>query len=202
MPHRRGRLTPVRKALEEARFGRERTLNLRASLPTPQDAVARAEQWLRLQQAQQGGEVLIITGRGNQSVGGVSVVREAVARKLGALKRLGVVASVEENTPGSFIVRLAPMRALLDAPRRHRGAAPVTQRPAALSGLDAETQESLQRLADCALDRLGVRDRDRYMEDEMQRQFSLIIAELPSGSRRDEHLRAAIERALAEYEAD
>jgi hypothetical protein len=202
MPQRRGRLTTVRKALEEARFGSDRTLNLRSLLPTPQDAAARADQWLRLQQAQRGGEVLIITGRGNKSIGGVSVVREAISRKLGALKRQGVVASVEENTPGSFIVKLASMRSLLDAPRRHRGAAPAARKTVALSGLDDETQHLLQRLAECALDRLGVRDRDRYLEDEMQRQFSLIIAELPSGARRDEHLRVALMRALAEYEAD
>jgi hypothetical protein len=202
MPGRRGRLTPIRKALEAARFGSDRTLNLRATLPAPQDAAARADQWLRLQQAQRGGEVLVITGRGNQSIGGVSVVREAVARKLAALKRHGVVASVEENTPGSFIVGLAPMRALLDAPRRHRGAALATHKHTSLAGLDDATQELLRRLADCALDRLGVRDREHYMDDEMQRQFSLIIAELPSGARRDEHLRTAIERALAEYESE
>lgn len=201
MPQRRG-LKPVRKALEEARFGPDRTLNLRSLRPTPEDAAARADQWLRLQQAQRGGEVLIITGRGNKSFGGVSVVREAISRKLGALKRQGVITAVEENTPGSFIVKLASMRSLLDAPRRHRSAAPALRKPVALSGLDDETQNLLQRLAECALDRLGVRDRDRYVEDEMQRQFSLIVAELPSGTRRDEHLRVALQRALAEYEAD
>lgn len=202
MPRERGRLNSVRQALDEARFGGERTLNLRATLPTPQDAVARAEQWLRLQQSRKGGDVLIITGRGNQSPGGVSVVREAIARLLGSLKRRGVVESIEENTPGSFIVTLAPMRALLEAPRRHRGAEVPRQVNAPLSGLDRGTHELLERLAAWSLDRLGVRDRDKYLDDEMRRQFSLIIAGLPSGSRRDEHLRAAIERALAEYEAD
>lgn len=202
MPRERGRLSSVRQALDEARFGRERTLNLRATLPTPQDAVARAEQWLRLQQSRKGGEALIITGRGNQSPGGVSVVREAIVRLLGTLRRRGVVASTEENTPGSFIVTLAPMRALLEAPRRQRGAEAPRPANVAVSGLDRGTHELLERLAACSLDRLGVRDRDRYLDDEMRRQFSLIIAELPSGSRRDEHLRTAIERALAEYEAD
>lgn len=192
----------MRRALDEARFGRERTLNLRASLPTPQDAVARAEQWLRLQQARKGGEALIITGRGNQSHGGVSVVREAIVRLLGTLKRRGVIALVEENTPGSFIVTLAPMRALLEAPRRHRGSAAPRSASTPISGLDRDTHELLERLAACALDSLGVRDQGKYLGDEMQRQFSLIIAEMPSSARRDEHLRSAIERALAEYEAD
>jgi hypothetical protein len=202
MPSRRGRLTSVRNALDEARFGKERTLNLRATLPTAQEAVARADQWLRLQQSRKGGEVLIITGRGNQSPDGVSVVRAAIARLLSSLKRLGVVTSVEENTPGSFIVRLAPMRALLEAPRRHRGSDVTRPTVAILPGIDAPTQQSLERLARNALDRLGVRDVDRYLDDEMRRQFSLIIAGLPSGVRRDEHLRTAIERALAEYEGE
>lgn len=202
MSNRRVRLTSVRNALDEARFGNERTLNLRATLPTPQDAVARTDQWLRLQQSRNGGEVLIITGRGNQSPGGVSVVRAAVARLLASLKRHGVVASTEENTPGSFIVTLAPMRALLEAPRRQRRAeAPVPTTPT-LSGIDRAMHDLLERLAVCALDRLGVRDRHLYLEDEMRRQFSLIIAQMPSSARRDEHLRSAIERALAEYEAE
>lgn len=202
MPPRRGRLTSVRNALDEARFGNERTLNLRATLPTPQDAVARADQWLRLQQSRKGGEVLIITGRGNQSPDGVSVVRTAIARLLSSLKRHGVVESTEENTPGSFIVRLAPMRALLEAPRRQRGKEAERPVAVALSGVDVETQDLLERLARNALDRLGVRDADKYLDDEMRRQFSLIIAGLPSGARRDEHLRTAIERALAEFEGE
>lgn len=202
MPPRRGRLTSVRSALDEARFGNERTLNLRATLPTPQDAVARADQWLRLQQSRKGGEVLIITGRGNQSPDGVSVVRAAVARLLSSLKRHGVVASVEENTPGSFIVELAPMRALLEAPRRQRGKEAPQTISVALPGIDSGTLVLLERLARGALDRLGVRDVEKYLDDEMRRQFSLIIASLPSGARRDEHLRAAIERALAEYEGE
>jgi hypothetical protein len=202
MPRRPGRLNSVRNALDEARFGTERTLNLRATLPTPQDAVARTDQWLRLQQSRKGGEVLIITGRGNQSPGGVSVVRQAVAKLLAKLKRLGVVASVDQNTPGSFIVTLAPMRALLEAPRRHRGAEDLQPPTVTVSGIDRATHDLLTQLAQCALDRLGVRDREKYLNDEMRRQFSLIIAGLPGGARRDEHLRAAIERALAEYETE
>jgi len=188
------------KALEEARFGGSRTLNLRASLPTPQDAVARTDQWLRTQQAHQGGDVLIITGRGNQSIGGVSVVRVAVQKLLGRLKRAGVIASVKENTPGSFVVGLAPLRTLVEAPRRHRGHADPLPTVSTLPGLDRETHALLIRVAQCALDRLGVRDRERFLDDEIRRQFSLITAELPAGPRRDEHLRAALLRLLAEYE--
>jgi hypothetical protein len=202
MPDRRNRLTSVRNALDEARFGRERTLNLRATLPTPQDAVARTDQWLRLQQSRKGGEVLIITGRGNHSPGGVSVVREAVVRLFSTLKRVGVISAVQENTPGSFIVTLAPMRTLLESPRRHRDTQSPPPPALTLSGVDPATHDLLRRLAQCVLDRLGIRDSASYLDDEMRRQFSLIIAGLPSGARRDAHLRTSIERALAEYDAE
>lgn len=200
MPHQGPRITSALRALEEARFGSDRTLNLRASLPTPQDATFRAEQWLRRHQAQQDGEVLVITGRGNQSTGGVSVVREAVVKLLSRLKRLGVIAAIRENTPGSFVVTLAPMKSLLESPRRHRGRdenAPVVS---TLPGLDAEAHRLLERLARCALDRLGVRDVDQFLADEMRRQFSLITKELPSGLRGEQQLRIALARAIEDYE--
>lgn len=200
MPDKPSRTRSVLRALEEARFGSERTLNLRASLPTPEDAVARADQWLRSQQAQKGGEVLLITGRGNRSIGGISVVRTAVERLLARLKRLGVVASVRENTPGSFVVTLAPLRTLIEAPRRQRGNDSRQEPVAELPGLDDETLSLLRQLSICALDRLGVRDHEKFLADEMRRQFSIIAAGLPSGVRRDEQLRAAIARALNDYE--
>ena len=71
----RGKLVPLHRALDEARFGAERTLNLRALRPTVKAAEARAESWLRERQVARAGEVLIITGRGAQSWDGVSVVR-------------------------------------------------------------------------------------------------------------------------------
>ena len=77
-PRRRIGLKGLRQAFDEVRFGAQRTLNLRESLPTAEDAVARAESWLRQRQVDRADEVLIITGRGNQSEGGISVVREAL----------------------------------------------------------------------------------------------------------------------------
>lgn len=200
MSDRRSRSRSALRALEEVRFGAERTLNLRATLPTRHDAVVRTEQWLRGLQAQQGGEVLIITGRGNQSPDGNSVVREAVAKLLSSLKRLGVVAAVRIHTPGSFVVTLAPMRALLESPSRHRGRTEPVPALAVLPGLDSETHALLARLAYCALDQLGVRDRESFLADEMRRQFTLMAMDLPPGARRDEHLRRSLLRALAEYE--
>src|SRR5689334_3336067 len=100
-------LSDLRQAFDQARFGPQRTLNLRETLPTAAAAVIRTEAWLRQHQIDRTDEVLIITGRGNQSIGGVSVVREAVIRLLHTLKRRGVVTGHQEHTPGSFAVTLA-----------------------------------------------------------------------------------------------
>src|SRR4051812_26197905 len=91
-------LTGLRQAFDEVRFGAERTLNLRESLPTAAEATTRAEAWLRQQQVQQSGDVLVITGRGNNSPTGMSPVREAVIRLLHSLKRRGVVSGHQEHT--------------------------------------------------------------------------------------------------------
>src|SRR5262252_4615910 len=108
-PKRHVGLKGLRQAFDEVRFGAGRTLNLRASLPTADAAIARAEAWLRQQQVENVDEVLVITGRGNNSEAGVSVVREAVIRLFHVLKRRGVVLGHQEHTPGSFVVTLAPV---------------------------------------------------------------------------------------------
>src|SRR6476646_1361649 len=90
-------MSDLRRAFDEARFGPLRTLNLRETLPTAATAATRAEAWLRQHQMDRTDEVLIITGRGNQSHGGISVVREAVIRLLHVLKRRGVVTGHEEH---------------------------------------------------------------------------------------------------------
>ena len=81
-PDRPTGLKGLRQAFDEVRFGAQRTLNLRDTLPTAAAAVSRTEAWLRQQQIERAGEALIITGRGNQSHDGISVVREAVIRLL------------------------------------------------------------------------------------------------------------------------
>ncbi|MGH7709758.1 MAG: hypothetical protein ACREOG_00650, partial [Gemmatimonadaceae bacterium] len=57
------------RAFDEAQFGEARTLNLRDGLPSGADAAARADAWLRLKQVEGVREVLVITGRGANSVG-------------------------------------------------------------------------------------------------------------------------------------
>lgn len=204
-PPRKVGLGQLWQAFDEARFGSERTLNLRASLPTADEAGRRAEAWLREQQVAAAGEVLVITGRGNQSEGQVSPVREAVIRLLHSLRRRGVVAEHQEHTPGSFVVRLAPMSALVEAPRRRREKI-RPPRPAAPPSLDALTDETrilLRNLAERVLDSLGVQDRDPFMQGEMLRQFGILAATLPpelAGAEREGALQRAIRRTIEDYE--
>jgi hypothetical protein len=198
-------LTKLWQAFDEARFGAERTLNLRASLPTADEAARRAELWLRQQQIAQIGDVLIITGRGKNSPDGVSRVREAVIRTLHTLKRKGVVAKHQEHTAGSFVVTLAPMHELLEAPRRLRDEArkaattPVPS-PPSLDALEPQTRDMLRDLASHALDHLGVQDRGPFLEAEMMRQFTVLAAGIPTGVERERWLREAIRRAMEAYD--
>jgi hypothetical protein len=203
------RFRALQQALDEARFGPARTLNLRATLPTVAQAVARAESWLREKQASQMREVLIITGRGNRSADGISVVREAVVRLLAALRRGGVVRNIVEHTPGSFVVELAPLSALREAPRRRRGPRPPPiADPESLAGLAPQTRELLRRVATYALEALGVHEPELFLETEMVAQFAHIAAAIPGGTEpgsvgdaeREERLQAALRAILAEYE--
>jgi hypothetical protein len=198
-------LSDLWKAFDDARFGAERTLNLRAALPTADEATRRADAWLRQQQIAQTGDVLIITGRGKGSQDGVSVVREAVIRLLHSLKRKGVVAKHEEHTAGSFVVTLAPMHELLEAPRRLRdeargAAAPPVASPPSLDALEPATRDLLRDLASHALTHLGVQDREPFLEGEMLRQFSVLAAAIPRGVERERWLREAIRRAMEAYD--
>src|SRR5689334_824902 len=209
-PRRGAPLSALRQAFDEARFGKGHTLNLRDSLPTPAEAVARTEAWLRQQQVQLSPpdatpEVLIITGRGNNSEGGVSVVRSAVEGLIHRLKQRGVVAGHQEHTPGSFVITLAPVHALWNQPARGRVAEPPPPPPdpPSLDALDQETRRLLRQLAERSLEQLGVRgDRDRFINGEMVRQFSALAATLAAAEpgHREQFLRAAIRRALEEYD--
>ena len=192
---------PLSHAFDEIRFGAGRTLDLRAQLPTRAQAVARAEAWLRQKQAEGAGEVLIITGRGNQSEGGVSVVREGVQRLLAQLRRGGVVKEMASHTPGSFEVKLAPFAALRDAPRR-RGSPPPARAsdPESLAVLSAETRELLRKVSLRAIEELGIRDPEPFLQSEMLEQLSCVVRSLPDSPDREERMRAALVMLLAEYD--
>lgn len=196
------RVSRAQPALERLRFGAARTLNLREGLPTGADAARRVEQWLRAKQVEAPGEVLIITGRGANSIDGIAVVREAVSRVLRLLRRKGVITAFRDHTAGSLIVTVAPLRALFEVPARRR-LQPSAHRdgPPPVAGLDAETMARLRALAARALESLGVRVPVPAMVDaEAQRQFNLLAKSVPPGEPLEPWLRAAIERAISEYD--
>ena len=198
----------LQHALDELRFGRTGTLNLRSSLPTAADAVKRTEAWLRMKQAEGAREVLVVTGRGNQSVDRIPVVREAVRRLLTMLSTRGVVLEHSEHSPGAFAVRLAPISAA--SARRDVTTANVAEpvvAPPTLDGLTDETREMLRRLAETTLHALGVRDPSAtFVRDEMVRQCSQLAASLPvapaSAAEREQQLRLAIARAIERLDDD
>jgi hypothetical protein len=194
--------TGLQQAFDEVRFGAARTLNLRGTLPTGSEAAARLERWLRQHQVQQSGEVLVITGRGNNSEGGVAVVRETSIRVFHELRRKGVIEAFAEHTAGSFVVTLAPMKALLEAAGRRREQTPPPK-PAAPPTLDAlteETRQLLRVLAERSLDALGVRDRGPFVEGEMLRLFGSLASTVPAGPDRERRLCTAIRSAMSEYD--
>ncbi|MFN8668279.1 MAG: Smr/MutS family protein [Gemmatimonadaceae bacterium] len=196
----------VQRAFDEVRFGATRILNVRDALLTGAEAVRRVEGWIRAKQVEHADEVLVITGRGNQSVGQIAVVREEVRKLLNRLRRAGVVSAINEHTPGSFAVSLAPLRAMFDAPPRSRDGHAGRQRhpprnnPQALAGLGEETLALLRRVAMHSLDSLGMPDPDEpFIQGEMERKFSLLARALGTAPS-EAALRTAIARALAEYE--
>jgi len=195
------KLNALWNALDEAAFGAERILNLRETLPTAAEARSRTDVWLRSRQVMKPQEVLIITGRGNQSIGGVGIVRQEVLSMLPALRRRGVVESWKEHTPGSIVVKLAPMGMLLLATKRRRDGAeavPAEANPDALSALGSDTLRLLRRLAVQNLESLGVNDTRPYVEQEMIRTFSTLAGSIPPGDEREEGFRAALRRAIEE----
>ena len=191
-------LDPVWKAFDEAQFGQTNTLNLRESLPTAADARFRTEAWLRERQVSGASEVLVITGRGNQSPDGVSPVREAIIGLLPSLRRRGVVSEWKEHSPGSIVVKLASISSLLDAPRRKRDRKSSTPAPSprSLEGLESSTLSLLRRLAVRSLESLGIREPAKYVEEEMISKFNVIAGGIAPGPEGEARLREAILTAL------
>jgi hypothetical protein len=187
-------------ASDELRFGPQRTLNLRENLPTSIEAVRRAEAWLCQQQVRGSKEVLVITGRGNQSIGGVAVIRGAVEKLLFSLHRRGVVGSHHEHNPGAFAVQLAPLRTLFEAPARRRERVRADVAAIEIHGLARETTVLLRELAERSLDALGVSVTDARIIDEMHRHLRVMAPALPAGPEMEEQLLAALRAAMSEYD--
>jgi hypothetical protein len=198
----RAPLHGVLRAFDEAEFGVKNILNLRESLPTAADARYRAEAWLRERQISRANEVLLITGRGNQSPGGVSPVRTSILELLPLLRRRGVVAEWREHSPGSFVIKLGSISGMLDAPRRKRDrdADVLEQDPQALAALDGATLSLLRRLAVRSLESLGMREPDKFVEAEMLSKFHSLAGGIPSGEGSEARLREAITAALEQLD--
>src|SRR5215211_2159853 len=197
MERRKPKLTALWRALDEAAFGNERTLNLRESLPSAAEARDRTEVWLRGRQVTKPEEVLIITGRGNQSAGGIGIIRREILAMMPGLRRRGIVESWREQSPGSLIVKLAPTSALFSAPKRRRGkeARDIAQSDNVLEGVDVTTASMLRQLALRNLDGLGVDHDSEFVKKEMQQIFSTLMNALPAGTRTEEALQASIRNA-------
>jgi hypothetical protein len=195
-------LHSVWKAFDEAEFGPKNILNLRESLPTAADARFRAEAWLRERQISRASEVLLITGRGNQSPGGISAVRAAIVALLPALRRRGVVIEWREHTPGSFVVKLGSISSLLDAPRRKRDRALVAKPadPRSLAGLESSTLSLLRRLAIRSLESLGVQQPEKFVDAEMVSKFNSLAGGVIPGVEGEGRLREAITTALEQLD--
>lgn len=195
-------LHSVWKAFDEAEFGPKNILNLRESLPTAADARFRAEAWLRERQVSRASEVLLITGRGNQSPGRVSAVRAAIVALLPALRRRGVVIEWREHTPGSFVVKLGSISSLLDAPRRKRDRALVAKPadPRSLAELESSTLSLLRRLAVRSLESLGVRQPEKFVNAEMLSKFNSLAGGVAPGVEGEARLREAITIALEQLD--
>lgn len=201
MRHGKPQLSALWRALDEAAFGNERTLNLRDLLPTAVEARSRTEVWLRARQVTRTEEVLVITGRGNQSAGGIGVIRQEILEMMPSLRRRGIVESWREHSPGSIVVKLAPLNALLSAPRRRRDSGTRNDRShgeASLIGLDSETLRLLRDLAAQNLTSLGVEDTEEFVLKEMARTFSALINAIPADAGREEALLSSIRNAIAE----
>src|SRR5688572_12626826 len=161
----------LQRAFDSARFGDQKILNLRESLPSVEEAVRRAEAWIRQKQVEAAGEILVITGRGRNSENGISPVREAIAKLIAALRRRNVVERYEEHTPGSFSIQLASINAMVDAPRRRRDSkARVPEAP--LPELSKSNQRLLRDLAERSLENLGIKETHAFLEAEMKRQLA------------------------------
>ena len=192
----------LQQAFDEVRFGATRTLNLRTSLPTAHQAAERVENWLRQHQALTSAEVLVITGRGNNSEGGVSVVREAAIRVFHDMRRKGVIKEFSEHTAGSFVVVLASLSAptLAAAERARNAPLPPPASPPTLASLSQETRRELRALAERSLDALGVHERGPFLEDEMLRLFGEVGKQIAPGEDRESALRRAIATAMNAYD--
>lgn len=149
--------------------------------------------------------VLVITGRGNQSVDGIGVIKETITGLLHSLRRRGVVKSWVDHNPGSVVVTLAPVSTLLGTPKRNRVEESNDQQqpvafPPSLAGLHPKTFSLLRQLAVRTIESLGVSKTELFVKDEMEKTFATLSKTLPPGRDREATLRHALLSALADLD--
>jgi hypothetical protein len=165
----------------------------------------RAEAWFREQQATVGGEVLLLIASGDSLDESTRADREAVLLLMYSLRRRGVVAAYAERRAGAFMVELAPVSAMVNAPARGRRTRMKTAPPAAqnipsLTDLDPESLALLGDLATRALEGLGIVHTEEFLADEMSRQLGAIAGALSRATDSGAALRAALKLALDQHE--
>jgi hypothetical protein len=113
-----------------------------------------------------------------------------------------VVSEWREHSPGSFVVKLASISSLLDAPRRKRDRTPIapTINPESLKDLEQSTLVLLRRLAIRTLESLGIREPDKFVEAEMLSKFHSLAGGINPGEQGEARLRGAIKSALDELD--
>jgi hypothetical protein len=129
-------------------------------------------------------------------------VRAAIVGHFPSLRRRGVVSEWREHTPGSFVVKLGSISALLDAPRRKRDRATIATPidPRSLVGLETSTLLLLRRLAVRSLESLGVREPAKFVEAEMLSKFNSLAGGVAPGVEGEARLREAISAALEQLD--
>jgi len=112
---------------------------------------------------------------------------------------------VAEHTAGSFVVTLAPVRALFETvPRSRSNDARVKPGdPKELRALGAPTRALLRSLAECSLDVLGAPRTEGLVHDEMVRQFSILSSAVaPDETDREGRLQFLVEAARDAFDDD
>jgi hypothetical protein len=97
---------------------------------------------------------------------------------------------------------LGSINSLLAAPRRKRdrGEREVATDPQALNALESSTLSLLRRLAIRSLESLGVREPEKFIEEEMLSKFHSLAGGISAGEGSEARLREAISAAIEQID--
>ena len=202
-PDRRGGLTGLRQAFDEARFGPRRTLNLREWLPTPEVAVARAERVAapttgrrRRRGSRHHGPRQPERGRLFRRSAG----RDSIAPRAQARRRRGRT----QRAYGWLVRRHARAGVgalgIAKAPSRHRGTARAESSAVARRPRRGESPTCSAISPSVRSKGSASRTPRTSSRGEMLRQFSAIASTIGDVPGRESRLRAALRAALDQHE--